>query len=299
LHSEIVDFYEYIRPSKQDIHKREQGFRAIKTLFETEIPGSKCFKFGSAATQLFLPKADIDMVILNKGLSSEELFKKAKKVVKNAEERFQNVEFVESARVPLIKFCEPTSGFEFDVCFNEEGGLFAIQEVVTALEHYPEIKYLFLILKIFLRQRKMHNSYTGGIGSFLLFCMLLHFLRDHKARVVRDMGTYAVQNLTLSHLLLQFLLYYGVVFNYADLEIDMTKSPNIQKKKDRNNSFSLVSPQDPTQNLGYACFKFYEIFRIFKNRYNYITNLEHQRGDSMLVHLINPLKGIFDRMESH
>lgn len=239
------------------------------------------------------------MVILNKELSSASLFKKAKNVVSKHRGRFENIEFVQSARVPIIKFFDTTCGFEFDVCFNEEGGLFAIEEIINAIRRYPEMKYLFLILKLCLRQRKFNSSYTGGIGSFLLFCMLLHFIRDHKIRLLHEHGVWALQNLTLSHLLLQFLHYYGIAFNYADQEIDVSKKPYVRQKQFKSNAFSLISPQDPSQNIGNACFKFYDIFKMFKNRYFFITSTEHDDGESILVHLINPCFAVFDRTESH
>lgn len=268
-------------------------------LFEGEVAGSKCFKFGSAATGLFLPKADIDMVIIHKDLKSPELFKRAKKVVKERPDRFIHVEYIENARVPLIKFAHAPSGFEFDVCFNEDGGLHAVSEIQAALRRYPEIRPLFLVLKLFLRQRRMHETFTGGLGSFLLFCMLLHFLRDFKARLVRNLGTYAVQNLTLSLLLMQFLFYYGVTFQYSEFEIDLCGDKPVRRKKSADNTFSFVSPNDPALNLGAGCFKFFDIVRVFKNRYNFLANFEHFPGESMLVHLINPSRTAFDRLGSH
>ena len=32
----------------------------------------------------------------------------------------------------------------------------------------PQVKPLVLVLKFFLRQRKLHETYHGGVGSFLL-----------------------------------------------------------------------------------------------------------------------------------
>ena len=238
-------------------------------------------------------------MVLNKLFSSQELFRKAKKIASKNKKTLENVEFIESARVPLIKFLCKESGYEFDVCFNEDGGLFAIEEINRSLNLYPEIRYLFLLLKIFLRQRKMHNSYTGGIGSFLLFCMLLHFLRDFKYKIVKNFDNKALQDLTLSHLLMQFFYYYGVSFYASDYEIDICNWPYVKPKRVKNNSFSLISPQDSSQNLGQACFKFYEIFKVFKNRYNYVVNLEHMEGDSILMHLINPSMLSFETYENN
>lgn len=49
-------------------------------------------------------------------------------------------------------------------------------------EKYPELKYLYMVLKVFLYQRNLHETFKGGIGSFLLFAMILAFLRDFKAQ---------------------------------------------------------------------------------------------------------------------
>lgn len=295
FHFEILDFYEYIRPKPEEINKREIAFRKLKSLFEAAIPDARCYKFGSAATNLFIPGADIDFTILKQDTTSEELFRQAKKVVKANKAKFKNIEFIESARVPLIKLLDIESNYEFDICFNEEGGLFAIEEILRAIKIYPEIPYLILLLKIFLRQRKMQNSYTGGIGSFLLFCMVLNFFRDQKLLIIDKQGEECLSKLTLAYWLMNFLAYYGYKFDYMNYEIDMASYPYVRKKREATSGFSLISPQNPDQNLGSSCFKFYDVFKVFKNRYNYVMNIEHKKGESILCHLINPSKVNFEK----
>jgi non-canonical poly(A) RNA polymerase PAPD5/7 len=36
------------------------------------------------------------------------------------------------------------------------------------MERYPEVKYLAICLKYFLKQRGLNETYEGGVGSFLL-----------------------------------------------------------------------------------------------------------------------------------
>jgi len=50
--------------------------------------------------------------------------------------------------------------------------------VLKALKEYPEIKALYLTLKFFLKIRNLNDTYSGGIGSYLLFCMILTYLRE-------------------------------------------------------------------------------------------------------------------------
>ena len=48
-------------------------------------------------------------------------------------------------------------------------GLKQITELQKAFDLYPEMKYMIVIIKCILRQRDLHETYSGGIGSFLLF----------------------------------------------------------------------------------------------------------------------------------
>lgn len=57
-------------------------------------------------------------------------------------------------------------------------GIFQVREVLKALKIYPEIKCLYLTLKFFLKIRLLNDTYNGGIGSYLLFCMILTYLRE-------------------------------------------------------------------------------------------------------------------------
>ena len=67
-------------------------------------------------------------------------------------------------------------------------------------KYFPEFKYLVFVFKCFLRIRGLGETYTGGIGSFLLFCMILFYLQE----VQREK-----KYLTLGEHILNFMKYYG------------------------------------------------------------------------------------------
>lgn len=71
--------------------------------------------------------------------------------------------------------------------------------------------YLLFIMKVFLKQRNMNETYRGGIGSFLLFNLLVAFFREHTKEVLRQNNNDAsvFQNYSLSEYLMKFLLFYG------------------------------------------------------------------------------------------
>lgn len=68
-------------------------------------------------------------------------------------------------------------------------------------------------MKMFLRQRKLNNSFTGGIGSFLLFCMILASVRVYKTELMKRFQGDHLEKATLGDYLLNFLEFYGKYFN--------------------------------------------------------------------------------------
>lgn len=60
-------------------------------------------------------------------------------------------------------------------------------------------------------QRKLNETYTGGIGSFLLCTMIVSFLQM-KQKIAIYTDTHMNNN--LGCLLMEFLHHYGVGFNY-------------------------------------------------------------------------------------
>lgn len=288
LHNEIIEFYEYIKPSQEKHKIRTDVYKQIKALMEEEIPGSTLLAFGSFCTRLYLPNSDVDLVLVHDQFDKTKLISKAKNVLKKHSELFENLEVLLNAKVPIIKFTHASSNVDFDITFNELSGVQNAEEVKKALEIHPEIKYLLMIMKLFLRQRKMNNTFTGGIGSFLLFCVVLAFLRQYKKDVYyRDRDPRALENLSLAEYLMKFLNFYGS-FEMQRKEIHLADGGAIKKKNDPSLGFSLYSPIDIDRNIGGQAFRAREVFGVFRNRYSVITNKAYNEPGSILADLINP-----------
>jgi non-canonical poly(A) RNA polymerase PAPD5/7 len=288
FHNEILDFYEFIKPKDEDHFVRMAAYKRVKDIFEFNLPDCALIPFGSFTTKLYLPNSDIDLVLMSNTHLKQALMNKARKVVMRHPDIFTNVEILRNARVPLIKFTEVQSSIEFDITFNEEGGLININAMKEAMVVHPEMKFLMFIFKFVLRQRRMNNSFTGGIGSFLLFCMILAFLRHFKKRKIEEKGIRGLENVSLAEFLLKFMQFYGSEFDYVRKEITMTHGGQIWDKYKPNYSFTLISPQNPDHDIGSQAFKFKEVFSVFKNRFNFMTNIEFPQEKSILKHLINP-----------
>lgn len=263
-------------------------YKSIKALLETEIPGSTLLAFGSFCTRLYLPNSDVDLVLVHDQVEKSKLIAKTRKVLKKLPETFEHLEVLLNAKVPIIKFTHGPSQVDFDITFNELSGVQNAEEVAQALKIHPEIKYLLMIMKLVLRQRKMNNTFTGGIGSFLLMCIILAFLRQYKKDVYyRDRDPKALENVSLSEYLMKFLNFYGS-FDLNKKEIHIADGGFIGRKCDPNLGFSLYSPIDPDRNIGSQAFRIRDIFGMFRNRYSVMTNKAYDRPGSILSDLINP-----------
>lgn len=257
-------------------------------MLENEIPGSQLVAFGSFSTKLYLPNADIDLVLINEQFTIMMLLKKTKDFLKKNENLFKNIEVLKSAKVPIIKFTHIESKIEFDITFNERMGLDNILEVNKALKIHPEIKYLLMIIKIYLRQRRQNITFSGGVGSFLLFNLILTFVRKYKKDTSkRNDDIESIKNITLSEYLLKFLQYFGT-FDVNQNEIHMADGGSVRRKQRSSLEFCLYSPMEPGFNIGGKAFRIKEIFGSFRNRISIMTNKDYKNQDSILADLINP-----------
>lgn len=138
---------------------------------------------------------------------------------------------------------------------------------------------MLIFLKYFLLQRGLHETYTGGMGSYLLCNVVLHFLQRHPSR--RDPRQYAATS--LGHLLFDFLKYYGQEFRYEAQGISLLNGGRAFNKADRGKgkgggkgkgcTLCLESPLDPSIDLGGPCFRMSVLRNLFHHGFHCLCHL--------------------------
>ena len=87
---------------------------------------------------------------------------------------------------------------------------------------------LIYLLKFFLRQKGLNETYTGGISSFLLLNLLYNYLLyECKKDNSNELST-------LGHILCGFLQFYAFEFNYETVGISIRHGGFFYKKEDRD-----------------------------------------------------------------
>jgi non-canonical poly(A) RNA polymerase PAPD5/7 len=92
---------------------------------------------------------------------------------------------------------------------------------------YPELKYLLIVLKAFLKIRGLNETYQGGLSSYLLTTMLISYLQEIKKIEANN-------NLLLSEHLFNFFHMFGIRFNYKELGISIRNGGFFFLRMDKN-----------------------------------------------------------------
>ncbi len=110
---------------------------------------------------------------------------------------------------------------------NRKNGYEAKKVIKKILEDYPYLRPLIYVLKYFLRQRKLNESYTGGISSFLLFNLLFSYVQ-YLSRGKQ------LRNKSLGHILVGFFQFYAFDFNFEEVGLSIRYGGYYYKKADKN-----------------------------------------------------------------
>lgn len=277
---EIKDFVNYISPSSEEITNRNTLINSLKKKISEFWPKTQAHVFGSCATDLYLPGSDIDMVIISTTGDYEQrnkLYSLASFLRKN--QLAKNLEVIASAKVPIIKFVDPTFNIHVDISFERSNGLDAARRIRRWLDQTPGLRELVLIVKQFLRSRKLNNVHVGGLGGYATIIMVYHFLRLHP-RV--STGNINVMD-NLGTLLIEFFELYGRNFSYDDLviAIDSSDDSPMYLHKSRHpvltagrGIFSIIiqDPSDPSNNITRSSYNLRDIKKAFGGAYQLLVD---------------------------
>ena len=198
LHNEVLRFCDLVSPTPGERRARATALGDVTRVLKGLFPGCTVATFGSELTGLCLPSSDLDMACLGtpsaplpavkrgafmgggfKGSAASPLHRFAKEL--RGQGLVSQLEVVHGAKVPIVKLVHATTQVSADVCFDETSGLQTGWFMRDQLALFPALRPLLLVLKYFLLQRGLNETYpTGGVGSFLLQLMALSFLQQRK-----------------------------------------------------------------------------------------------------------------------
>ncbi|KAH9251862.1 hypothetical protein BASA81_010305 [Batrachochytrium salamandrivorans] len=246
LHNEIISYRNFVMPNQQELDERMEVVNKVRKLAVELWPKSQTDVFGSFATGLCLPESDVDISVFNV----------PKNAIQQLSREFSNrkmtdwMEVISKAKVPIIKLKFKGSKYPCDVCFDQIGGLQTAMLIKRVCSELPEVKCLVLVIKHFLAQRNLNNTYQGGMGSYLCFLTCV-------ALVQRCRKLFDPHRLNLGFLLLEYFNFYGHVLDFERVGISLLDGGTFYLKNTR--SFfdgerpfllSMEDPVNPDNDVG-------------------------------------------------
>lgn len=235
LHNEILAFCDYIEPSEKEMAIRKSVVQEMTSLVQECFPEATVHVFGSQMTKIMSPTSDIDLVMLNVadsyGNSVDCLHKLADRMRRKRVASY--LEVVDGAKVPIVKLDHIESGLAVDICCNTSTGLETGTLLKKFTREYPPLKPIVLVLKVFLGQRKLNDTYSGGIGSFLLTCMVVSMCQMRMRQALFRGCPPSSLTWNLGALLLDFFNLYGTSFNYYHVGISINNGGYYFSKRAR------------------------------------------------------------------
>ena len=289
LHEELLDFAAFISPTSSEEKQRASLLWRFSSLIRSLFPSSSLAAFGSYATKLYLPMSDIDVVVFDTPDISFDTGETALEVIAEALRRegwASYLEVISNARIPIVKFTDKETGLKVDVCRDQQSGLNAAKYVTSMAIKLPAFRPLILFLKYFLYTRRLNDTYTGGIGSYLLQLLLLSHLHCHPSQT---------SDVNLGLLLLSFFDLYGHQLNYAKVGVSLNPPSYYSKDaKQRYNPqrpflLSVENPLDVEHDVGVNSFCVMKVRRAFQFAFAQLTRkevMEGMRAGSLLALLV-------------
>jgi non-canonical poly(A) RNA polymerase PAPD5/7 len=186
--------------------------------------------FGSFASGLYLPVADMDLVLLSPSFRryGRETFVPYRRTsggrisiyeVARVIERANvvasgSMEIISGARVPILKWVDRLTGLKVDMAFDNDSGIRAIQTFEKWKEAYPAMPAIVAVVKQFLLLRSLNEVPTGGLGGFAIICLVVSLLQ-HMPHHLNGLGP------SLGSILMDFFDFYGNKFDFSSVGIRM------------------------------------------------------------------------------
>ncbi|KEG04911.1 nucleotidyltransferase, putative [Plasmodium vinckei vinckei] len=255
---------EWLTPTKEEKLLKLKSLIKLEIIVKSIYPNCKMEVFGSFVTGLSIPGSDIDVCFMNIEQSDLDTLT----IIGYALIKLnicRNMRIIKDAKVRILKYTDNESGVNVDICINQSSSRESTEFIKKKIKEYIYLRPLVILIKFFLSSRNLNETYTGGIGSFMLCCMVLHFLQIHP--ISFDTKTYNSTNLV--SLIIEFLYFYNLEYALNDKCAVLRGLGHVMPRYLRteyernNNRLCIENPIDTSIDVGSNSYKIRYILHIF------------------------------------
>jgi non-canonical poly(A) RNA polymerase PAPD5/7 len=285
LHKEICDFYEFVKPRPFEVTARRELVERIQKTIRAWGGGNEHARdcevhcFGSFASGLYLPTADMDLVAISKsfasggsrelGQSPDDLRSLTRHIMKLGIAKPGTATCITRSKVPIVKFTDKRTGIKVDISFENDTGFPAIKTFEAWKKQYPALEVLVAVVKQFLVMRGINEVFSGGIGGFTTICLVTHILQ-----IMPEIQSGAMDpQQHYGEIFMKILDFYGNkidirssgILMYPPYHYDKDKHPRTTQNKDR---LTIIDPNNPNNDISGGSHKIDVVFGRFRTAFS-------------------------------
>lgn len=187
LGQEVKDLAEWVSPTLYEWKARYEALNRVTQTIRGIWPHANVHLFGSSKTKLCLSGSDIDLVVTGAtptpwNVSPLRALAAAIRKQQPQASNLGGLKVIDNAKVPIIKMIDWSTQIAIDICLDNTSGPISSEILICTLQDLPHLKPLALVLKYFLRQQKMNETFEGGMGSYLLVLLLIHVIQKRRKK---------------------------------------------------------------------------------------------------------------------
>ncbi|KAH0471507.1 MAG: uncharacterized protein KVP18_003910 [Porospora cf. gigantea A] len=213
LHEECVALVTWLEPTSRERDAHVGILSRMTGVAHSLWPGCRVEVFGSVFSSSQIPFGDIDISV--SCLAADDRIFCLDLLARNLHKLGFCLEFevLAKAEVPILKFVDSATKLLVDVTINQMDGPVTSMYLRDYATRNSIFRPLILILKLFLRQHKMNDTHSGGIGSYLVSLMLIVCLQSNHHLTVDPPH--------LGQSLMAFFQLYGVELEYHKVGVSL------------------------------------------------------------------------------
>lgn len=182
---ELLALVSSLRPSEADVAERQRLFERLSALFAVRYPENVLHLFGSAANGFATQTFDLDLCLEQRGPDIRPRAELCEEVGAMLEaEGMREVKAIAHARIPVVKFIEPETGIDCDVCFDN---MLAVANTKLLRDYSfldARLAQLVIVVKHWAKQRNCCSAYEGTLSSYAYVLACIYVMQTRRVRAL-------------------------------------------------------------------------------------------------------------------